>query len=56
MRHAPFVIGEPERDAWLLHMLAALDAVAAERGTAPELVAQIREYLVGAADFMVNAR
>lgn len=25
MRHAPFVIGLPERDAWLRHMLAALE-------------------------------
>ena len=33
MRHAPFVIGDAERDAWLRHMLASLDAVAAERGT-----------------------
>jgi hemoglobin len=24
MRHAPFVIGPPERDAWLRHMLEAL--------------------------------
>src|SRR5579864_1923029 len=24
MRHAPFVIGQPERDAWLRHMSAAL--------------------------------
>ena len=27
MRHAPFVVGEPERDAWLRHMNAALDAL-----------------------------
>jgi len=26
MRHAPFVIGPDERDAWLKHMLAAVDA------------------------------
>ena len=25
MRHAPFAIGGPERDAWLAAMLAALD-------------------------------
>jgi hemoglobin len=56
MRHAPFVIGEPERDAWLHHMLAALESVTAERGTPPELVAQVRDHLVDAADFLVNAR
>jgi hemoglobin len=56
MRHAPFVIGEPERDAWLHHMLAALDAVVAARDTPPEAEARIRGYLVDVADFLVNAR
>lgn len=56
MRHAPFAIGEAERDAWLLHMLGSLDAVAAS-GTAPtEAVARIRAYLIEVADFLVNAR
>ena len=32
------MIGEPERDAWLRHMLAALESVTGERGTPPELV------------------
>ena len=27
MRHAPFVIGPVERDRWLLHMRAAVDAM-----------------------------
>ena len=56
MRHAPFVVGEAERDAWLRHMLAALDSVSAERGTDAALVERIRAHLVDAADFMVNAR
>jgi hemoglobin len=56
MRHAPFVVGEPERDAWLHHMLGAVEALAGERGTDPELVDRIRGHLVDAADFMVNAR
>jgi hemoglobin len=55
-RHGPFVIGEAERDAWLHHMVAALEATAAARGTPPELVAPIRDHLVNAADFLVNAR
>jgi hemoglobin len=55
-RHAPFVIGEPERDAWLRHMAAALDAVVTERGIAPELEAELLRYFLQAADFMVNAR
>jgi hemoglobin len=56
MRHAPFVIGEAERDAWLRHMLASLDAVAATRGTPEQEVTRIRSYLTDVADFLVNAR
>jgi hemoglobin len=55
-RHAPFVIGEPERDAWLRHMAAAVDAVVTQRGIGPELEAQLLDYFLGAADFLVNAR
>ena len=29
MRHAPYVIGERERDCWLLHMVAAIDTAVA---------------------------
>ena len=56
MRHAPFVIGEPERDAWLRHMLGALDALTAARGTEPVATARIRAHLTDVADFLVNAR
>jgi hemoglobin len=56
MRHAPFVIGDAERDAWLRHMLGSLDAVAAARGTPVEAVARIRAYLTDVAEFLVNAR
>ena len=38
MRHAPFAIGQPERDAWLVHMTAAVDSL----GLAP----QVRQALV----------
>lgn len=55
-RHLPFVIGEPERDAWFRHMAVALDRVVTERGTDPNLEAQMLEYFHRAADFMVNAR
>jgi hemoglobin len=55
MRHAPFMIGELERDAWLHHMLNSLDAVAADRGTPEDAVVRIRAYLTDAADFLVNA-
>ena len=54
MRHVPFSIGEAERDAWLRHMLGALDAVTAERDTPIDVAARIRAYL-NVADFLVNA-
>ena len=56
MRHAPFAIGDAERDAWLRHMLRSLDAVAAARGTPVDAVARIRAYLTDVAEFLVNAR
>ena len=55
-RHLPFVITEAERDAWFRHMAAALDSVVTERGTPPELEAQMLDYFANAADFLVNAR
>ena len=55
-RHVPFVIGEPERDAWFGHMAAALDAVGREHGITPEVEAAMLDYFAHAADFMVNAR
>ncbi|MFP3900152.1 MAG: globin [Acidimicrobiia bacterium] len=56
MRHAPFIIGEPERDAWLRHMSAALDAIVAERDVSPAVEARLREHLSMTADAMVNVR
>jgi hemoglobin len=56
MRHVPFAIGEAERDAWLRHMLASLDAVVAARNTPADAAARIRSYLTDVADFLVNTR
>jgi hemoglobin len=56
MRHAPFVIGEPERDAWLRHMGAALDSLVVERGVHPVVEARLLDYFAMTADAMVNAR
>ena len=51
MRHAPFVIGLAERDAWLGHMRTALDSL-----ELPDDVAtRIWDYLVMAADSMRNS-
>jgi hemoglobin len=56
MRHAPFIIGEPERDAWLRHMAAALDSLVEERDVHPVVEAHLLEYFSNTADAMVNAR
>jgi hemoglobin len=51
MRHAPFVIGTDQRDAWLAAMLAALEAA-----DAPEAAKDaMREYFAMAATAMINA-
>lgn len=55
-RHMPFVIGEPERDAWFGHMATALGAMAEERGLDPAIESRMLEYFAHAADFLVNAR
>lgn len=51
IRHAPFVVTPTQRDRWLKHMLAAVDTLGLEESDDAEL----REYLVRAAHFMVNA-
>jgi hemoglobin len=56
MRHAPFIIGEPERDAWLRHMTAALDSIVDEHDLHPVVEARLLDYLTATADAMVNAR
>ncbi|HRL48994.1 MAG TPA: globin [Propioniciclava sp.] len=50
MRHAPYAVTPDQRDRWLRHMLAAVDTLAL-----PEQEdAELREYLVRAAQFMIN--
>ena len=49
-RHSPFSIGHLERDRWLLHMLAAIDASDAP----PDARDRLREYVILAADAMRN--
>ncbi len=51
MRHAPFVIGAAERDAWLLHMRAALDSLELPEQHQSELW----NYLTMAAESMRNS-
>lgn len=49
-RHSPFVIGSLQRDRWLLHMLAAVDASDAADADKAELHA----YMALAAEAMRN--
>ena len=51
MRHLPFTIGRPERDAWLGHVLAALDA----SGIPEPAAGEMRRYFEDASAFMINA-
>lgn len=50
MRHAPFAIGGPERDAWVRHMDAAVRAAELP----PEVEAQVLDYFTNAASHLVN--
>ena len=56
MRHAPFAVGEPQRDAWLRHMSAALDSLVVERDIHPVVEARMLEYFAMTADAMINTR
>ena len=51
LRHAPFVVGPRERDAWLLHMRAAVDSL----DLPPQQRQTLWDYLERAAFFMVNS-
>lgn len=51
LRHAPFVIGPAERDAWLKHMRDAVDTL----DLPPEQEQPLWEYFERAANFMINA-
>jgi hemoglobin len=50
LRHAPFSIGRPERDAWMGHMLAALDSLDLPRPVRAAFV----DYFDRAATAMMN--
>lgn len=50
MRHLPFTIGQRERDAWVQHMTAALDAEALP----PPVRDLMAEYFDRAATFLMN--
>lgn len=52
MRHAPFVIDDTAAEAWLRHMVAAVDATELDRSERDTLV----DYFVMAAGNLRNAR
>ena len=54
MRHAPFVIGPAERDAWLRHMEDALAQLETEERISPADAAELRSYLDMTAHQLVN--
>ena len=51
-RHAPFVIGAAEAEAWMRHMTAAVDSL----GMAPDDRAELLDYLSMAARSLQNIR
>jgi hemoglobin len=51
MRHAPFVIGAAERDAWFRHMAAAVR----QGGLTTQDEAEVLAYFEMAANHLVNA-
>jgi hemoglobin len=54
MRHAPFVIGPAERDAWLRHMNDALSGLQGESRISEVDADELRAYLEMAANTLVN--
>jgi hemoglobin len=55
LRHAPFVIGPLERDAWLRHMLGALHELESASRITPADSVELRAYLEMAASTLVNS-
>lgn len=57
VRHAPFVIGERERDHWLMHMATAIETLVRE--VDPEVkdrvVDELARYMVNAAEHLRNS-
>lgn len=51
-RHFPFVIGERERDRWMIHMMTAVD----ELSPNDSVHQQLMEYMAMASTAMINTR
>jgi hemoglobin len=55
MRHAPFVVGPAERDAWLRHMRSAVDRMVETDRLAASDAEELHAYFTMAAHSLVNA-
>jgi hemoglobin len=55
MRHAPFVVGPAERDAWLRHMGSAVDHMVETDRLTESDAEELRAYFDMAAHSLVNA-
>lgn len=51
MRHAPFQIGQSERDRWVHHMMAAMDKI----GIPEPAYTVMANYFASTATFLINA-
>ena len=54
MRHLPFVVGEKERDHWLMHMASAVEKVCDGRDGGADIAKELLDYFVPAADHLRN--
>ena len=54
MRHMPFTVGERERDRWLVHMAAAVQAVCEGLDDGVAVAEELLGYFVPAADHLRN--
>jgi len=54
MRHLPFVVGERERDHWLMHMATAVEAVCNGLDGGEDIAAELLQYFVPAAEHLRN--
>lgn len=54
MRHAPFAIGQRERDHWLQHMTAAVSATVTSNSVPEEVETAMLNYFDHASTAMIN--
>ncbi|HUP74036.1 MAG TPA: globin [Acidimicrobiales bacterium] len=55
MRHAPFVIGPAQRDAWLAQMTTVVDETVENHGYPPALAQIFHDYFGNAATHLLNS-